>query len=460
MSYQRLSNDVDMDGIRQLVHHKLMKAIEDEPGALKLTGSSLCTSVPLFGERYKRNDLYDLRISKSVVKGFVEKALTGYNSRNCATIALLYRTGFGLPQSRECYLLWEVLASGNAPKVNDRVFHYRDMVRVLKEHWRQVNKANIDPDWLYFDSQNKYYGSLLERTYSTLVEAPFIQRRQPAFTFAKYEGIDCTLVYRVNSIDGSAKLYSAYSRIRGKQLNCTVQMLKAKNIPNTLPEGSVPGGFGPYFIVSGTVTIKRSDQRHLCKEWGQASCLELIKQSFNQDIYALAEFKSVKLARSHPSVDFCKRYRSKYSEARRFIRKNRGTNLSKRQAVLFNKAQSLVDVYEDHQAVIDKADAEYKRLREFEIFDRLQFVVYDAYGFADDKLKFVSTPFERVYEFIGSLGFVVTPILATKSKNVKRIHEQALQNALRGYCVDGIVARLNENGDVKDDSLNWVKLKL
>lgn len=460
MSYQRLIDSVDPAGLRQLVHLSLMHQVDTGNGALNLAGSSLCSNIPLVGERYKRNELYDLRISKAVVKSLIEQAQNGFSPQVSTKIGLLYRTGFGLPQSKECYLLWDVIASGYAPKVEDRVFSYRDMIKVLKAHWQQVNKSSIDPDWLYFQSQNNYYRDLLARTFSTPVEKPFLSRRKPVFAAARYEGLDCTLVYRVSS-EGRANLYAAYSSIRGKLLNFTVQALKAKQIPNTLPESSVPNGFGPYFIVSGTVTIKRADQKRLCREWGQASCLDLIRQSFDQDIYSIADYKNVKLERSHPSVEFCRKYESKYNEARRFIRKNSNMNLSKNQAVLFNKAQTLVDRYTEHKSHIEYAKEEYNRIRDLDIVDKLAFIAYDAFGYnMDSRLKLVSTPYQKVHEFIHKLGFAVSPVVVVKSKNVNKIKEETDASALRGYSVVGISARLYQNGDLKNDSLNWVKLKL
>lgn len=462
MSYNKLFDDVSVEALQNLVHSRLLFKSDDEPGSVKLTGSSLSLAVPLFGERYAKRhpDLFDLRISKSRIKALINEAHSSYSKRVCSTIALLYRTGLGLPQSRECYLLWNEISCGYAPKVKDRIYSYRDMLYVLKEHWRKINKESIDPEWLYFDSQNRYYRSLLNSSFpSAISDADFWKTQKPAFTFAKYSGIDCSLVYRLH-LDGSASLYAAYSKVRGKFLNFTVQALKAKHIPNQLPAGSVPKSFGPYVVVSGTVTIKARSQRHLCKEWGDCSCLELIKQAFSQDVYSLAEHKNVKLERSHPSVAFCRKYSSKYRAAKKYLKENKGSHLSKSRAVVLSKAQSLVDRYNEAKSIVDAASAEYDRLREYEIFDCLQFVAYDIYGYSQDNLKYLSTSFEDVLNFINSIGFVVTPIVDTKAKTVNSIYNAAKASALRGYCVEGLVARMHQNGKAKKETLNWVKLKL
>lgn len=453
MSYLRILDDVDMEGLRQLVHSGLIKPASQ--AALHQT--SLCIRVALEGERYKRgNNIYELRISKSFVRGLIEKATHSFDPHTSLKISLLYRTGLGLPLNKECHLLWEVIASGSSPKVNGRIFSYKDMLKVLVAHWKQIAADNLDPYWLYFNPQNDYFKSLLDKSYPTVIKPDYIKEKKPLYVFPRYEGMDCSLIYRLDPT-GRAVFYAAFARINQKLLNVTVQVLMSKSVITALPENSIPNSFGPFLIVSGVLTIKRSNQKLLRKEWGNIDVTRLIRSGLEQDTMPLQVYRDIKLDSSDPSVVFTRTYKASYSKAVKYLHEAKSKRLTKKVAERINKAQKLVDRFNEHKELIDASKEENERTKEFDVLNYLEFIAFDVYGYRDARLRKFTNPYQAVHVFMQGLGFNTSKLEPTRAKTVNKLQQHAKDYALKNFTHNGIVCRVSENGS--NDPLTWVKFK-
>lgn len=454
MSYIKLFDDVDIDGFRKLVHSKLIQEADSS-----LVGSSLSVRLALEGELYKRGqNIFELRIAKSVVKRLIKKAKQGHNTHVCLRISELYRTGLGLPLSKECHLLWDCLANGYAPKINGRVFSYANMLQVLLAHWRHINSANIDPNWLYFNPHQDYFNDLIRPTFITSVREQYIEKRKPFAAFQKIEGVDCTLVYRT-SLEGESTLYAAYANVNEKLLNVTVQALKAKGVPRTIGPNPLLKQFGPFTLVSGVLTIKRRPVNKLKKYWGATSTvLSLIRSSLNQDVYRFADLEGYDIPSNHPSAQFVGKYRAKYRRALKFIESCKGSKKTRKLNIRISKAQKLVAVFEQHQETVNTFKEEKQKLSQFDIVSHLDFVALDMYGFEAGSAKRITTPYNSVRDFLSKLSFTVVPMVtptSTIAGTVKRLE----RDSLVGYLSNGVIYRMKDNSK-KLNSVNWFKVKL
>ncbi|SBV38244.1 hypothetical protein BN7874_075 [Phage NCTB] len=453
MSYIKIFDDVDMTAFQQLVLAKLIG-----PAAGSINQSSLAVKLSLTGERFKRQQIaYELRISKSLVKSLVTSAISGYNTHIAHRISLLYRTGLGLPKSRECHLLWEHIAAGYAPSIHGKVFSYRDMCNILKAHWKQANQSNIDPNWMYFNPHQDYFKQLIEPTFNTVVKQEFVEKRSPYAAFPKVEGLDCTLVYRV-SLDGVGRLYAAYANVKNKMLNVTVQALNAPSIPKTIGPVEALSQFGPFVLVSGSLTIKRRAVNKLKQYWGKDnSVLSLIKSSLDQDVYSLYELDSVELPRSHPSIQFIGKYRQKYRKAQKFVEACKAKKLKRNETLRLDKALKLIRAFEEHQETVKENKEQQQKLKDFDIVKKLEFVALDLYGYENGAIKRVTNPYEGVNGFIKKLGFVSPALVqptSTVNGTVKRLESKS---SLIGYLTNGVIYRLSDNSK-KVKAVNWVKV--
>jgi hypothetical protein len=453
MSYLRILDDVDMDGLKQLANARLIQPAEQAV----LHGTCLCVKVTLEGYFYKRSQgIYELRILKSLVRNLVAQATKKFNHHISRKISLLYRTGLGLPLSKECHLLWEVLADGSTPKVDGRLFSYKDMVKVLVAHWKQIAESNIDPFWLYFNPQNNYFKGLLNASYPTVIKKEYLQTKKPLYVFPRYEGFDCSIVYRLDS-EGNAKLFAAYARINKKMLNVTAQLASSNSVAKELPANSVPSNFGPFFIVAGVLTINKSSQKFLGKEWEENSVTSLIRSSLEQDIESLATYKDVKIDPRSSSKVFVKKYELLYQKARNYLEDAKSKRLTKKVAIRINKAQILIDRFEEHKTIIDKADQQHKHLRDYDIINHLAFIAFDMYGYKDSKIRKSTNSYSDVHGFLLKIGFVVSKFETTYAKTVNKLQEQVKGVALRNFTHNGIICRVSENGS--NHPLTWVKFK-
>ena len=456
MSFSQLINVVSPDGLRALVHDKILYPAEGVIAKSSLTGT-----IPLEGGAYEKKDnQYELRISKSYLKHLIRDAKAKYQPSTCRRISELYRTGLGLPHSKECHLLWLALSNGYAAKVAGRVYSYRDMVRVLLAHWEYVNKQSADPYWFYLEAYEEYYRNLLREVYPHQMDKTYIKRKPPVYVFPKYLGLDCSLVYKR---DGEAyRLHAAFLKVRDRMLNYTVQALRSKSIPTVLPEGSVPSNFNAYFTVSGTLTIRTSGVRHLHKYWGKLDLYQLIKASLEQDTYALGDVAVHDLPANHPSREFVANYRSKYRKAQRFVQDAGNRRKTRNLIVTISKAKKLIDRFEEHQQVVNSVKEERKKLEDYEVLDNLEFIALDMYGYTNEsrELNHLVTSYDKVHGFLKGLGLTVSPYIQTRSKSVNKIYDEVATKALRGFKHNGILYRTFENGDQVRDKIFWVKTKL
>ncbi len=449
MSYIRIFDEVDPDGIRALVHEKLIF-----PADPKLDGSALTVKIHVPGEVYKHTQVFELRISKHTLKSLIKQASSEYSPTVCTKIASLYRVGLGLPHSKECHLLWTHLAAGFSPKVNGRVFSYSNMLRILREHWKQVNSSSVDPNWFYFNTQTAHYKDLLASTFSILSTERFIQKNPPFSAAPSLDGLECTLVYRIDKGANKAHLYAAYCKVNNKFMNFTVQAMQfvRKEI-----ESNVLSSFGPYLFVSGVVSIKARNLSKLRKYWGKDSSVkQLIRCSLDQDVFSLSEMDGVDLPSSHPSSAFVKNYRSKYKKAVRFIVDNSSKKrLSRNTVIMLSKATNLVEKYEEHEQVVNEAKEEKRKLREYDIIPSLSFVAYDMYSYWNEELKRVSNPHESVLKFLSTMFETITTIkpLSTPERTALKLSN----NTPPGYTNSGVMYRLADVSSTK--TVNWIKVK-
>ena len=456
MSYTRIYDDVDMDAMRSLVHARIL-----HPSESKLEGTALSVPITLFGEAYKNTRTVELRLSKTYLRQLVNKAAEGYDRATCETISLLYRAGLGLPKSKECHLLWDVLRSGYQPKVNGKIFSYTNMVYILKQHWKILRVENKDPNWVYFSPQNDFFRNLLQPTFSTYVNDKFVAKRKPFGVFAKYAGIDCTLVYRANSQTGEGTFWAAYAKVQDTLLNVTAQVACCPNIPKTITNSKL-SSFSPFFMVNGTLTVKNRAFRKLSKYWQQPNVLGLIRASLDQDIYSLAEFAGRDLPSKHPSKSFVDRYRGKYRKATKFVDSFKGKRPNRTDSRRLEKAQHLIDTFNTHAIVVDQAKEHRQELKQYDIVDNLQFVAYDLYGYLSEdsdssRCLRIRTPYDKVHSFIKEMGFN-TAVMCKPLSRQKACVDRVTSTVLPGFIMKGLVYKLAENSDSTD--LNWVKVKL